>query len=37
MEFMKIKAKLVIDKKIVYNGEGIESLKKINEMLKNGE
>ena len=34
---MKIKAKLTVNKKIVYSGEGIESLKKINEILKNGE
>lgn len=30
---MKIKSKFVIDKKIVYEGTGIESLKKIDGML----
>jgi hypothetical protein len=35
---MKIKAKLEENKKIVFEGEGIECLKKIDEMLKqNGE
>jgi|GEM_PF-1551828 len=31
---MKIKTKLFENKKIVYEGEGIESLKKVDDLLK---
>ncbi|VVB75382.1 Uncharacterised protein [uncultured archaeon] len=31
---MKVKAKLVENKKIVYEGEGISALKKIDDLLK---
>jgi len=31
---MKIKAKLSENKKVVFKGEGIEALKKVDEMLK---
>jgi len=31
---MKVKAKLLENKKIIFQGDGIESLKKIDEMLK---
>lgn len=34
---MKIKAKLLENKKIVFEGEGIESLEKIDKMLTHGE
>lgn len=33
-ERMKVKAKLFENKKIVYEGEGIEALKKIDDLLK---
>ena len=31
---MKVKAKLLENKKIVFEGEGIQALKKIEELLK---
>jgi len=31
---MKIKAKLLENKKVIFQGTGIESLKKMDEMLK---